>query len=82
MFNVLLMPFNCPKTAKTVDISQWSEVSGQKNNFLGKIRFESYIIRILSRKQNKTKQPTCPGKGPRVVRKRPLDETFVLGQLG
>ena len=58
---------------------------GRVSNKLDKFydRFES-SLRIIarSRKQNKTKQPTCPGKGPRVVRRRPLVETFVLGQLG
>ena len=51
IFNVFLMPFNCPKTAKTVNITECLEmdlrgVSGQKIFLWGKICFELYIIRI------------------------------------
>ena len=42
--------FNCPKTAKTVDIMKCLEmdlgVSVVKKHFFGGIPFESYIIRI------------------------------------
>ena len=56
--------FNFPNTAKAVDIMECLKMdlggSVVKKHFcLGKIRFESYIIRILSRK-SKSKMFTFP----------------------